>query len=224
MNTDNSTFQCWMIEMKWSENMLFLPMHQCPSFPCKHSGQFSSFLWRGTTAHLSYGTAHAAHVSRSGSCRRIQWQGTHFSSLPWNYGKQYKGENYLICVTTKVIDNTGRGWVERQSQGWKRGREKNQWKEEKKVEKAARPFIDIKIQALKNQRKSEIRKLDHYKKHLRYESAGDTCTDCVELTSIRSQEGEDLVELGHYRSTGSSKKMHSICSRQTPDVWFLIVD
>lgn len=118
----------------------------------------------------------------------------------------------------------GKGMSTERAKGWKRGREKNQWKEEKKVEKAARPFIDIKIQALKNQRKSEIKKLDHYKKHLRYESAGDTCTDCVELTSIGSQEGEDLVELGHYRSTGSSKKMHSICSRQTPDVWFLIVD
>lgn len=39
-----------------------------------------------------------------------------------------------------------------------------------------------------------------------------------ELTSTRSQEKEDMVALGRYRSTGSSKKMHSIRSRQTPDV------
>lgn len=52
-----------------------------------------------------------------------------------------------------------KGWVkrERESQGVnQREEKKNHWEEEKKGEKAARPSIDIKIQAIKNQRKSEI--------------------------------------------------------------------
>lgn len=52
-----------------------------------------------------------------------------------------------------------KGWVkrERESQGVNQKEEKkNHWEEEKKGEKAARPSIDIKIQAIKNQRKSEI--------------------------------------------------------------------